>query len=235
MTGKRRVLPCLALASLASFACGSRRTPVRSSVPDVPLRVDMPTTAYRCADGFEFIVQRNPVQDNASLYLPGRTIVLPRVEGGPGDRYLDRGEGVEVRIAGEDVSIRIGDEVRPQCPADPGWSQWVEAALNLVSWRGVGTEGDWVVEIVEHEGIVFVTGEGRRREFPGEPDVGAEAGATVFRAGESDQGIVVRFRKSACTVRERDLPLRVEIELGDEVHRGCGADLRRWNGVTPGD
>lgn len=62
----------------------------------------------------------------------------------------------------------------------------VHKVANAVGWRGVGIDPGWVVEIVEAGGIIFVTGEGRRYEYPGPPDYEGESGAYVFRSAEAE-------------------------------------------------
>lgn len=236
MVGNRPEGLVLALVSVAVSACGVRSTHPGVDTPPVvedhPLRVDVPTTFYRCEDGYEFVVQQNPFHDTATLFLPEETVNVPRADAEAGDRYSN--DAVDLRIAADGATLRLGEKSHGRCNVDAWRTEWAGAALNAVEWRGVGIDPGWVVEIVEAGGIIFVTSEGRRYEYPGPPDYEGEPGAYVFRSAEAGSEIVIRFREGRCLIGVDELEFRVEIEIDGDEFRGCGRRLSTWSGLAPG-
>lgn len=115
-------------------------------------------------------------------------------------------------------------EVRDEIPVA---SVWQQARRRGVSFRAIGQEPGWVLEITDGSQILLVTGYGQtRRNMPYlKPAKFLEQQRTRFVLEENE--IVIEIHDSPCrdTMSGEEFPVSVRIELGGSKLRGCGRSL----------
>jgi uncharacterized membrane protein/membrane-bound inhibitor of C-type lysozyme len=239
-----RVLP-LALVIAAMAGCG------RSEVPTEPPPKPTPPTAaeaeeaeardpilatgaeagsfqfeayaYDCG---EFEVTVRPGDGELELMLPDGPITLPQVEATTGARYADGDTGFWGRGINTGVLTLEGEDI--QCTLDRQKTPWVDAQVRGATFRGVGQEPGWHLEVYP-ERIVFVYRYGDRRavlpnsgivEDPGQPVRSWES-----KTEEHELAITVEDRGCTDVMSGEIYPSRVAVKLDGRDYTGCGKDL----------
>lgn len=191
---------------------------------------------YDCADaGLRFTAWVAP--DSMDVWLPaavGRPPVrIPRVEAASGARY--EGEGVEVWTREREATLRIDGTDHSPCELDSQASTWEDARLRGVSFRGVGNEPGWLVEIRADGSARLVLDYGERELMISAADVSREESdlQTVYRAVTDSHEVEVTIEAEWCpdTMSDETFDHTVAVTVGDRSYRGCG----RWLGTdAPG-
>src|SRR5262245_24457902 len=112
-------------------------------------------------------------------------------------------------------------------PPDP----WEEARRNGVSFRAVGHEPGWFLEITSGTRVLFVTNYGvDRYEFgaPTPPSIDEHAKQTVCRARSESLEVVVVVDSMRCLDPMTGYAYQssVQVILGGRTYRGCGRTLK---------
>ena len=105
---------------------------------------------------------------------------------------------------------------------------WEQAAQRGVTFRGVGNEPGWALEIQPGKQMLLETDYGQRRvatPVP-RPTVNAE-GWTVYRAVTEAHELEVRFREQPCedSMSGESFPFQVSVVLDGGELQGCGRRL----------
>jgi putative lipoprotein len=113
-------------------------------------------------------------------------------------------------------------------------SIWEGARLRGVTFRGVGNEPGWSVEIEAGERIVLVTDYGQTRvEFAlPEPQIAALSARTTYRAHSEAHELLLVIEPGGCqdSMSGEPFECRVTAVLDGREQRGCG----RWRrGQSP--
>ena len=180
---------------------------------------------YRCPDGFGFVAELR--SDLAWLFLPGRTIRLPRVAAAPGERFADAGYRFHPR--GEQALLETPTGSHPGCRNDPRQAVWEKAKLDGVDFRAVGNEPGWYLEIRDRRSILLVTDYGTRRHlFAGPVRTGdRRAPRTRYLGRSGDDRLEVILEPGPCsdTMADETYETRVTVSLNGRLLRGCGKAL----------
>jgi putative lipoprotein len=232
----RTALACLAV--LLASACRpdaapadrpdtapASRTATAAATPDAAAAADVIVAHFRCGDlavGARFVNARREL-----VLTPGpRRLVLPQVVAASGARYADAG-GNEFWNKG-DAATLVLDGQRHDCTATDQASPWDEARARGVTFRGLGTEPFWSLEVDATPAIRLDLDAGSRRLRVDQAGI-LEGGEGY--AGSADDGsqVVLRIRRDACSDGMSDLryPASIELQVGDEHVRGCGGFLER--------
>ena len=130
---------------------------------------------------------------------------------------------------GQTAAITIGGEQFVDCRNDPRAAVWEGAKLRGVSYRAIGQEPPWVLEIDRGRGFLLVTGYGdSRQRFP---YVEAVTDASQRTASYSSQAngeqirITIRGRQCRDSMSGESFSSEVEIEWRGQALRGCGRAL----------
>jgi putative lipoprotein len=104
---------------------------------------------------------------------------------------------------------------------------WHAAKLRGVSFRAIGQEPHWLLEITDDEKILLVTGYGQKRTiYPYvEPNVDQQQRRTVFSVKDQDLEIVIEGKDCSDIMSGENFAVSVFITLYDKQFKGCGRAL----------
>jgi membrane-bound inhibitor of C-type lysozyme/uncharacterized membrane protein len=183
------------------------------------------TFVYRCELALRFVARLDG--QRVWLFLPDRTIDLPRVPAASGARYADA-ETVFWEKGGE-AMLELGDRRYRNCRNDHRAAIWEHARLNGVSFRAVGNEPPWILEIYDGDRIDLRTGyQGHPHRFTDvRIDNDPVARVTRYRARHDNQAITVHLSAGGCqdTMSDESFKTRVTVRFGGHELRGCGRSL----------
>lgn len=115
------------------------------------------------------------------------------------------------------------------CEHDRRASIWEHAKLNGVSFRAVGNEPGWVLEIRDGDRLDLNYDYGQSTLSVAIDETHAETGARTTTYSGSGEGrtLTVRLVGEACgdTMSDETFPTRVEIQLNERKLSGCGRPL----------
>ncbi len=193
--------------------------PAGSSAGQEPRR----TLVYECA-GFDVVVRQG--SGEVTLYLPERTVVAPQVEAASGAKYADG--DVVFWSTGDEATLDVGGRSFGACRLAPERAPWEDARLRGVTFRAVGNEPGWFVEI-DPQRVVFTGdyGETVVTSPAFEPRVDASTGRTTYHAVTTahDLEIVVDDRPCTDDMSGQEHPTTVVVRLNGKMFRGCGRQL----------
>ena len=189
------------------------------------------TYSYRCDGADEAIVvilngdqghlfssqASQPVQrDSESGAFTGKDVYyLPDQ---PPD--LAPGQGAKITIMGK----KLG-----HCKNDPRAAVWEAAKLRGVSYRAVGQEPPWILDIHRENGFLLSTGyERNEARFPyTEPESNAAQRSASYRSKLDDEQISITIKGEPChdSMSGEAFSSRVEVEWRGQTLRGCGRAL----------
>jgi putative lipoprotein len=217
----------LALAAAFALLSACADMPSQEENPQRPeiASNEASTFVYHCASGLRFVARLEG--QRVWLFLPDRTIDLPRAPAASGARYADA-ETVFWEKGGE-AMLELGDRRHRDCRNDRRAAIWEHAKLNGASFRAVGNEPPWILEIYDGDRIDLRTGyEGHLHRFTNaRVDDDPVARVTRYRAREDDKEITVRLSAGGCqdSMSGESFETRVEVRLDDRELRGCGRPL----------
>ena len=105
-----------------------------------------------------------------------------------------------------------------------------DARVRGVTFRGIGNEPGWLLEIGPASRLMFEDGYGSMRvifqSLP--PRTDSPSGITVHESTSSAQQLKVTLRRQTCadTMSDETYPYSVDIEIDGMKRRGCGLSLR---------
>ena len=104
---------------------------------------------------------------------------------------------------------------------------WHAAKLRGVSFRAIGQEPSWLLEITDGEKILLVTDYGQKtKAYPYvEPKVNQEQRRTVFSVKDQRLEVVIEGKDCSDIMSGEKFAVSVFITLNDKQFRGCGRAL----------
>lgn len=179
--------------------------------------------AYDC-DGLAVVVR--PGDDELTLILPDRSVLLPQVEAASGAKYAEGDDGFWGKGIDSAILTLAGEETG--CRLDRRETPWVDARARGAVFRGLGQEPGWQLEI-HPERIVMIYQYGERRVVVPNPGQVDEEGQPVRRwhATTEAHELLVTVENRACTdIMSGDVhPAKVAVVLDGRNYNGCGRDL----------
>lgn len=145
----------LLLTALGLAAC-TVPAPTPTVTPAAPARVDdggPRTVAYRCTGDGNLTARFH--EGTVRLFLPGRSVLFPLAVSASGARYA--GAGGEFWDKGGQARLTLDGRQR-DCVALDALDPWSEARLSGVSFRALGHEPEWLVEVRPTRGVTFSQG-----------------------------------------------------------------------------
>lgn len=231
-----RLLPVFvaALPLLLATACrpAPPDAPVDAATP-APAAVETPspipdtaTANFRCGDLLVGAVFDNDAGD-VTLSINTRRTRLPQAVAASGARYADD-QGNEFWNKGDEATLTV-DGASHACTVTDQASPWDEARNRGVAFRGLGTEPFWSLEVdggpAPQMRLELAMGE-RRLVVP---QVEALEQGEGY-AGRADDGsdVTLRVTRGACSdgMSDQTFPASVELQVGAETFKGCGAFLQ---------
>lgn len=125
--------------------------------------------------------------------------------------------------------ITIGGESLGNCSNDPRAAVWEAAKLRGISYRALGQEPPWLLEIDRENGFLLVTGYGESsHSFPySEPVSDTQQRSSRYRSQANGERIVITITVESCrdSMSGEGFSSRVEIAWREQLLRGCGRPL----------
>ena len=183
------------------------------------------TFVYDCGEEYTFVARIEG--EKAWLFLPGRTVPLPQVPSGSGAKYSDGAMTFWSR--GEEALLILDDLERYSCRNNRAAAIWEHAKLSGASFRAVGNEPGWHLEIYPGDRIVLVTEYGEiRYEFAApEPENDPRARTSTYHVQSDGHELTVLIEGRPCqdTMSGAEFESAVTVTLDDRTLRGCGRAL----------
>lgn len=165
--------------------------------------------------------------ETAWLFLPSKTVSLPRVEAASWTRYAD-GEML-FGSKGEEALLEWRGQRYTGCRNNPRAAIWEHAKLNGVDFRAVGQEPGWSLEIRRADAAVLVSDYGTvRHTFPwAEPvnDPGTPRTTYWMQSGREELKVVLEPGPCHDTMSGEKFETTVTLWLNGRRLRGCGRAL----------
>jgi putative lipoprotein len=198
-----------------------REPPAVAAAPEVGR-----TFVFDCDGDLSFTVRTGPGE--VALWTPqslgGRYLVLGMTRTASGARYeegdtvyWDKGDLATFEVAGQ----RFID-----CRSNPRKVPWADAARRGVTFRALGNEPAWSLEIAS-ERLTMITELGARRtEFPySEPSVAGQR--STYRVRTEAQELVAVVERGACTdsMSGEAFEATATVTFDSAMYYGCGRFL----------
>lgn len=234
----RPSLSCLlALPLLLAAGCRPAPTPeppaaappATPSAPAAATTPPLPDTAsarFRCGDML-VSARFDNTAGQVTLSTGLRQVQLPQAMAASGARFADV-TGNEFWNKGDEATLTL-DGAASTCRSTEEVSPWDEARERGVRFRGLGTEPFWSLEVDggEPPSISLALEMGERTLVVAE--AGPLASGEGF-SGQADDGsqVALRIVRGDCSdgMSDQVYPASVELGVGDQVYRGCGAFLQ---------
>ena len=133
---------------------------------------------------------------------------------------LAPGQTSEITIKGQNMS---------NCINNPRAAVWEEAKLRGVSYRAIGQEPPWVLEIDRENGFLLVTGYGEeKQQFPYvEPVTDSAQRTSSYTSEANGEGITITIQGRDCrdSMSGEAFSSQVAIRWREQSLRGCGRAL----------
>jgi uncharacterized membrane protein len=130
---------------------------------------------------------------------------------------------------GQTAEITIKGEKLLNCKNNPRAAVWEGAKLRGVSYRAIGQEPPWVLEIDRENGFLLVTGYGgEKQQFPYVEAVTDSSQRTSIYSSEANgEGITIAIQGRDCrdSMSGEAFSSQVAISWREQRLRGCGRAL----------
>lgn len=205
---------CLGLACLA----GCASTPESGDAParnaDNPV-VDCGPLAFHASLRDE----------QATLYLPGLAMSLPRRDADSGRRYL--GNGYELHQQDERARVRTPDQRFQQCRISHEHNAWASAWLRGVRFRAFGHEPGWILEIGRGRQVRLQWNYGEQELTTTVPEASLRDDLVIYRGQTEQHQLQVEILEHACrdSGKGEEHSHAVRVFINERTLHGCGRGL----------
>lgn len=206
-------------AVLAVGACAAPDTVPEALPPTEPVH---DRAFYVCPDDVVFSVDF--LDRGARVYIRDRTVRLDR---DPLDETRYSAGPVTLRVDGESAWFNEGGGASVRCQAEGGGSVWRDAVRRGVTFRAVGQEPGWLVEIDGHGRMLLLLDYGTERiEVPAAPPQRTGRGLE-YRAQSAGRSIRITIEDRPCrdVMSGEAFPSTVTVSVDGRPYDGCGLRL----------
>jgi putative lipoprotein len=182
------------------------------------------TFVFECAGDLSFTVRTGPgeVAVWAPSSLGGRYAVLSQSRAASGARY-EEGDFVFWN-KGDLATFELAGQTYADCRSNPRQVPWADAARRGATFRALGNEPSWNLE-VHRDRLVLVTDLGTERaEFPYSDPV-VEGARTTYRSAGGELVAVVERQPCVDTMSGEGFEASVTLTVTGGTLRGCGRFL----------
>ncbi len=182
------------------------------------------TLTYVCPDGWRFDVLVET--DGVRLFLPDRTVDLEHIPSASGAKY-EAGE-VLYWSKGEEALVEVDGSAHSGCSVTNHGSPWARAAADGVTFRALGQEPGWIVNL-RADGSAEVSADYGETEvaFPSSELDRGEDGRLTVSADHDGHAVEMRIDPGECfdAMSGFELPAEVHLTLDGRRLDGCGRPL----------
>lgn len=183
------------------------------------------TAAFKCTDGTAFTARY--ADNSVRLYLPGKTVKLPRTRSASGARYAD-GKTIYWTKGDEAMLIRRGFAAS-DCKIDTKATVWEAAKLDGADFRAIGDESGWELLIFSDAMILTADYSTTNLVFKDASIFeDRRKNRTTYHAHTKEHSISVTLSRGPCksTMSDDVYETKVTILLDQErTLNGCGKAL----------
>lgn len=161
-------------------------------------------------------------EKQATLYLPGIALSLPRRSSGSGARYAASNH--VLRRQGKNVSFTTPERHFPQCHLRHDYNAWANAWLRGVDFRAVGQEPGWILEISKGRNIDLRWQYGKRHLEAPVPPVSRQQALFRYRTTSDAHRLVIEVMDRPCrdSMKGDAHDYAVRVHVDDTILLGCG-------------
>ena len=209
----------LLMAAAGFTGCASAQAPRES------------TYVYRC-DAEEAVIVVTINGDRGHLFSRQASQPIRREPGTPayaGDDVYYLPDQPPDLAPGQTAEITIAGRKLANCKNNPRAAVWEAARLRGVSYRAIGQEPSWVLEIDREKGFLLVTDYGQNRQrFPdSEAESDAQQRTGRYSPELDGERIEITITGASChdSMSGEAFSSQVEIDWREQTLRGCGRAL----------
>jgi uncharacterized membrane protein len=182
--------------------------------------------AYRCGEDVGFVVKTRG--DTAFVHLPGTVDTLSQVPAASGTRYASGATSFWSR--GSEALLEIGGSTLTGCRSDTESEPWRAARARSVTFRAIGQEPGWHLELTEGEKVVFVSDYGQTSWSgrPEQPDVDPSRSTIRWLVRDGGDSLEIVATDTPCfdVMSGEPYEATVRVLFRASEYEGCGRFLR---------
>jgi putative lipoprotein len=196
--------------------------PHDDTVPPMAEPADTTLLSFTCSDAFRFSLRDEGA--SATLFLPDSVLGLERTPAAVGRRYTRA--GVELWHDVSQATLDI-DGTLHDCSVHQGPDPWTDARLRGVTFRAIGQEPGWVLDVAA-DSITFIADYGERSARAPTPPARHDGAATTWEADAEGSLLRIVADPTPCAdiMSGETFPWSVRVVLGTQAWTGCGRRLR---------
>ena len=227
-----KTLIAVGLVALLS-ACKPAAAPAPPAAPAEPAQPAAPVAevatpiTFQCGDE-RITAHFDNSAGNVSLSIGGVALVLPQAVSASGARYADD-QGNEFWNKGSNATLTRTGKPAVECAQTELASPWDQAKARGASFRAVGNEPGWAVEVGTGEApaLSATLDNGSRNVEVAQAQ--ALTGEHTGFAGKAADGTAVELliKREACTdaMSGEAFAASAQLKVGDDTYSGCGRFL----------
>ena len=176
---------------------------------------------YTCSEGYRFVAEVQTAE--TWLFLPDKTVKLLRDDNA---HQTYRVEGATYTYQGAQADLSVAKN-RYHCKNDGIAATFERAKFEGVSFRAIGNEPGWILNIMPDNKVVFIINHGKvKTHFKVEKQF-SEKNATEFRLRSKNNLLYLRIENRVCrdTMTDRIYESSVYLNFDGHELRGCGKSL----------
>jgi putative lipoprotein len=209
---------------LAAAACATERTPDEPPATATSgATADTVILSFSCGDAFRFSLRAEG--PTATLFLPDTTVTLERTASAVGQRYTRA--GVELWHDVHEATLGVDQSVFENCRLQDGADPWTEARLRGVSFRAIGQEPGWVLDILPGHRLDLIADYGARTVHAQAAPPVSRDGTLYYHATTIEHDLRVRLHPGQCAdvMSGETFRWSVQVVLDGVTLTGCGRRL----------
>jgi uncharacterized membrane protein len=200
---------------------GSAETAARQTQAPAQQRVkDEKVYALECGN------QRNItlLTDDEFAYMPSEMpAALPRSEVGEDETAAFELGGARVLLNGDRAIVSLASGERLECTNNEERANWEDARLRGVTFRGVGNDPTFLLEI-DDSNVNVVTEGGQNRFVFTKPEPQVDEGTSLYHGSAAQKNITVTIKDESCvdSFTKQELSSKVRVDVDATTYEGCG-------------
>jgi putative lipoprotein len=183
---------------------------------------------WQCSDGSTINTRNLSSPAGIALRTGAETRTLPQVRAASGVRYQDA--AMQFLTKGDSATLERQAGATVDCREVRSLSLLEDARVRGITFRGVGNEPGWRLEIGPAHRVMFEDGYGSMRivfqSLPPLPET--TSGVTIHENTSGSHRLKVTLRREICadSMSDETFPYSVDVEIDGARRRGCGTSLR---------
>ena len=180
------------------------------------------TLVYQCGEA-RITVKTGPGE--IAFYRGSEYVILSQVRAASGSKFQ---EGDLVFWLHGDEAMLIDANLKQSCQQDFAAAPWEKARLKGVTFRAVGQEPSWVLEVSQDQ-LLMLTDLGQKRHVTPLPEAVVDGAMTHYMAKTEATTLAVEIIETTCndSMSGDVFDTQVKVSLNSRDYFGCGHFLSR--------